>query len=163
MMARAALSKKKERKSMEIFLSPVLNLFIILIPFLLMTAVFVQTSVIDLFLPSTSKPHNLLPEAQSNVSKEKILILAIAPQGFYLILGEKLLKLIPKKNDYDYGQLEEVLQKVRDKLPEQQSIIIESDDGIIYDDIIHTMDRCRSCGLTNISLSASKNQPGQGK
>ena len=142
---------------MEIFLSPVLNLFIILIPFLLITAVFVQTSVIDLFLPSISRIQNSPPEAQSNVSKEKILILAIAPQGFYFILGDKLLKVIPKGDDYDYGTLEKVLQKVKDKLPEQHSIIIESDDDIIYDHIIHTIDRCQSCGLTHISLSASKN------
>ncbi|MGA1874358.1 MAG: ExbD/TolR family protein [bacterium] len=145
---------------MEIFLSPVLNIFIILIPLLLTTAVFIQTSAIDLFLPSASRLKNPSPEAQPNVSKEKILILAIAPQGFYLILGDKLLKLIPKKNDYEYGQLEEVLQKVRDNLPGQQSIIIEADDDVIYDDIIHTIDRCQACGLTNISLSASKDQEG---
>ncbi len=147
-------NKRKGKKTMELFTSPVLNLFIILIPFLLITAVFVQTSVIDLSLPSGK---NKTTSEEMKAPKEKLLILSIAPQGFYLILGEKLLKIIPKEEDtFSFTKLGEILQKVKDEFPEQTSIIIEADDGIIYDHIIHAMDQCRNCGLINISLSASK-------
>ena len=143
---------------MALFISPVLNLFIILIPFLLMTAVFVQTSVIDLFLPTVSKAKiNLTSESKPNIAQEKLLILSITTQGFCFILQDKILKTIPKgKNNYHFDECEKFLQKIHNKFPNQKSIIIEPDDTIIYDDIIHIIDQCRDAGIGNITLSAEK-------
>lgn len=150
--------KEKNSKSVELVMIPVLNVFLILIPFLLITAEFLHTAIIDISLPSQSRGRKSVASATVQTSpREQILILSIAPQGFYLLMGEKLIKIIPKGKEYYYEQLGEILQKVKKLFPDQQSIIIEADDSIVYDHIIHTMDQCRSCGLTNISLSASKN------
>ena len=142
---------------MELFLSPVLNLFIILIPFLLITAVFVQTSVIDLFLPTFSPKPNPESKSQQKVSKETLLILSIAPQGFSLIMEDRLMIHLPREKDFTFDRLGEILHPVRKKFPRQKSIIIEPDDSILYDDIIHIMDQCRASGLVNITLTAVKN------
>jgi len=151
-------SKKKKTKSLELFISPVLNLFIILIPFLLMSAVFVQTSVIDLYLPTVSKARiNLTSESKPNIAQEKLLILSINPQNFSFILQDKVMNIIPrKKNNYNFDECKKFLQIIREKFPSQKSIIIEPDDSIIYDYIIHIMDQCRDVGLINITLSADK-------
>jgi len=151
-------SKTKKTKSLELFISPVLNLFIILIPFLLMTAVFVQTSVIDLYLPTVSKARpNLTSESKPNIAREKLLILSINPHDLSFILQDKVMKIIPwKKNNYNFDECKTFLQIIREKLPNQKSIIIEPDDSIIYDYIIHIMDQCRDAGLVNITLSADK-------
>ena len=69
---------------------------------------------------------------------------------------ERLIHGYQNEHGYDFDKLEIVLKKLRENLPEQQSIIIESEDSIIYDHIIQAMDRCRACGLINIILSASK-------
>ena len=155
-MKKLIFKKGRFSKNMELFMSPVLNLFVILIPFLLMTAVFVQTSVIELTLPSKTKGKKVKANEKQTLAKEKLLILSIGPQGFYLILEGKLLKIIPKNDTYEFDKLEDILKKVKQRLPEQKSIIIEADDSIIYDYIIKVMDHCRACGLINISLSASK-------
>ena len=154
--------KRKTNKTVELYLTPVLNIFLNIIPLLLVTTVFVQTSVINLSLPSqpaagsaSAQAHQA--EKRPERKREQFLILSISAKGFYLILGDKLLKIIPKGgNNYDFDKLEAILRKVKKAFPEQESIIIESEDDIIYDHLIHTMDRCRACGLVDIILSASK-------
>jgi len=159
---RLTAKKRKENKTVELYLTPVLNIFLNIIPLLLVTAVFVQTAVIHLSLPSqpansaNSAAAQNLGEKTAEEKKEKLLILSIAAQGFYLILGGKLLKIIPKEKDYDFDELEVILRKVKETFPEQESIVIESEDNIIYDHLIHTMDRCRASGLVNVTLSAAK-------
>jgi biopolymer transport protein ExbD len=153
--------KRKGNKTLELYLTPVLNIFLNIIPLLLVTAVFIQTAVIRLSLPA--QPNFANSDAARNQVKqtaekkqEQLLILSIASEGFYLILGDELLKVIPKGNDYDFDKLEVILRKFKDAFPEQKSIVIESEDNIIYDHLIHTMDRCRACGLMNVTLSAGK-------
>lgn len=141
---------------MELCMTPALNLFIILIPFLLLTATFVQTSVIDIFLPYGPSQKTSKLETGGKISQEKFLILCIAPKGFYILASNKLLKIIPKRGDYDFDKLETILRKVKETFPERQAVIIESEDNIIYDHIIHAMDRCRACGLMNITLAVGK-------
>ena len=160
MSQQLTVKKRKKNKTAELYLTPVLNIFLNIVPLLLMTAVFIQTSVINLSLPSQSARSGAAAQnRQAKISEEKqekVLVLSIAASGFYLILGDKLLKIIPKGNDYDFDKLEVILQKVKKAFPQQQSIIIESEDTIIYDHLIHTMDRCRACGLVNIILSAGQ-------
>ena len=109
MALKRTLPRKQRHKTLELYISPVLNLFIVLIPFLLLTTVFVQTSVIDLSLPSTPDEKNLFTETPNEISKEKLLILCIADQGFYIILEDKLLNKIPKENNYNFDNLEKFL------------------------------------------------------
>ncbi|MEW6382008.1 MAG: biopolymer transporter ExbD [bacterium] len=160
-MPRLIEKKRKVNKTIELYLTPVMNIFLNIIPLLLVTAVFIQTSVINLSLPSQtagSAPAQSQVADGANARKPKqLLILSIAARGFYLILGDKLLKIIPKGDNYDFDKLEAILRKVKEAFPEQESIVIESEDDIIYDHLIHTMDRCRACGLVDIVLSASKN------
>ncbi len=151
--------KRRTNKSLDLNLIPIMNVFSIIIPFLLMTAVFIKTAIIDLYLPSKFQAviqEDKGKKGQQEEEKEKVLILSIAPQGFYLILNDKILKIIPKEEEYDFEKLEEMLYRIVEKFPQQQSIIIESEDTIIYDHVVQAMDRCRACGLVNILLSASK-------
>jgi len=154
--------KRKGNRTLELYLTPVLNIFLNIIPLLLVTAVFIQTSVIQLSLPSqpanSANSDAARSQAKQTAEKkqEQLLILSIASEGFYLILGDELLKVIPKGNDYDFDKLEVILRKFKEAFPEQEGIVIESEDNTIYDHLIHTMDRCRACGLMNITLSAGK-------
>ncbi|MEW5804126.1 MAG: biopolymer transporter ExbD, partial [bacterium] len=104
MADRLTLKKRKNNKTVELYLTPVLNIFLNIIPLLLVTAVFIQTSVINLSLPS--QPADSARSAQEQVTQEeeqeKPLILSISTKGFYLTLGGNLLKTIPKKNEYDF-------------------------------------------------------------
>jgi len=154
--------KRKGNKTLELYLTPVLNIFLNIIPLLLVTAVFIQTAVIHLSLPSQPDNSANAAAAQNQAKdadekkQEKLLILSITNQGFYLILGNELLKIIPKGKDYDFDKLEVILHKFKEAFPVQESIVIESEDNIIYDHLIHVMDRCRACGLVNVTLSAGK-------
>ncbi|MFH1673942.1 MAG: biopolymer transporter ExbD [Pseudomonadota bacterium] len=155
-MIKRNLGRKKTKKTIELCMTPTLNLFIVLIPFLLLTATFVQTSVIDLFLPYGSQQTTPEPKEKEKVSQDTFLILCIAPKGFYLLASDRLLKIIPKDAEYDFDKLETALRKVKETFPERQTVIIESEDTVIYDHIIHVMDRCRACGLMNITLAVGR-------
>ncbi|MGA1825817.1 MAG: ExbD/TolR family protein [bacterium] len=146
--------EKKESRAKanaNLCLTSALNLFIILIPFLLITAVFVNTSVIDMRLP-TSKA-----ETSDDTKKNDMLILAILGDGFYIILSDNLISYIPKKEKYDYEQLTHDITKVKEKFPAKNDVVIKADDKIIYDYLVRAMDICRSCGLTTINLAATHN------
>ena len=139
----------RAKPNTNLCLTSALNLFIILIPFLLVTAVFINTSVIDMRLP-TSK-------AETVEKKNDMLILAILEDGFYIILSDNLISYIPKKKTYDYEKLIQDIKKVKEKFPKKEDVVIKADDKIIYDYLVRVMDICSSCGLTNINLAATQN------
>ncbi|MGA1868895.1 MAG: ExbD/TolR family protein [bacterium] len=142
---------KKEgrtKTNVNLCLTSALNLFIILIPFLLVTAVFINTSVIDMKLPTT--------HAEYKGKENDMLILAILVDGFYLVLSDNLISYIPKEQAYNYARLRNDLTKIKTKYPSKEDIIIKADDRIIYDYLVQAMDECRLCGIPNITLAATQ-------
>ncbi len=52
MNLKQAIGKSRRSAEAEINITPVMNIFVILIPFLLLTATFVKIAIIDLSLPT---------------------------------------------------------------------------------------------------------------
>ncbi len=136
----------------ELNLTAVMNIFLILIPFLLLTAVFVKISVLELSLPNLNKKS---ASATAQNPKSIILnVLRIQETGFELKSPELTFTPINKKNDlYDWEILIEQLKKVKDTYPDSEEIIIAPAGTIKYDTIVSVMDRCRESGFPTISIS----------
>ena len=136
----------------ELNLTAVMNIFLILIPFLLLTAVFVRIAVLELALPNLNRQ---APLTQEKKSKSTILnILLIQRTGFELKSPDLRFTPIPTKNRrYDWESLKQQLEKVKTKYPESEDIIISPENEIKYDTIISVMDRCREAGFPNIPIS----------
>ncbi len=119
---------------------------IILIPFLLLSAVFSQTAILNLHLPEGTPP-----EAMAKKNEEPTILLpivSILDDGFVLNDGEKVLAVLPKKNDeYNFEKLSKLLLEIKQQFPEQEDIILLSQAQTRYDVLIHAMDAVREIRL----------------
>jgi len=132
---------KRDKPSVDIDITAFMNLMVVLVPFLLMTAVFSHTAVIDLNLPKKDS------SAQSKNDKDKFSIsVTIANDGLYLTDNKNgLIKLVKKKGEsHDFTVLTGVLKQVKARFLTLKNITILSQQNTAYSDIINTMDSVRS-------------------
>ena len=165
-----ALSKRPTRKvhrdieAISINITPVMNLFVVLIPFLLMSAVFVQISVIDSVLPKLSTATTIIQKKE----KDKLLVsVYIRSDGFSIgkvggnprpqfenqwakgDLGGR----IPKTNnkEFNFEALNNQMIKIKNSYPDAESVVIFPDGEIPYEELIKTMDATRETKVQDAS------------
>lgn len=135
-------SNKRVKKStqVELDITAFMNLMVVLVPFLLMTAVFTNISVLDLKLPglsSASKPDNKKPKFELQVTVRKNSMDLSDTRG-------GLIKHIPKtRSGYNYVLLRQTLRQVKYKFPDKTSITILSEPYTKYDTLVQLMDTVR--------------------
>jgi len=152
MNLKQAIGKDKQRQDVDVNIIPVMNIFLLLIPFLLLTAAFVRLAVIELSLPSLNKGQG--KQIQERPQNLVLVILAVKETGFQLKAQDfKFDPLYKKNNQYDYRQLVEQLKQIKQKHPYAEDIFISPENKVRYDIIIKVMDRCRETGFPNVSLS----------
>jgi biopolymer transport protein ExbD len=126
------------RKPVELNLVPMIDIFTVLVTFLLMTAVFSRLVIMQLDLPSSlAEPGATTPEFRLEV--------IVRQEGFELTNGTKLIAAIPKVNDeYDLKTLSELALSLKREYPDANdaSVLLELD--IEYDHLIQVMDAIRS-------------------
>ena len=154
----------------EINLVPFIDLLCSLISFLLMTAVWMQISSLEL------KQGSEAPEDQPEQQEQVQLKIHIHERGFTLMENEVEIPIActaevcnrtataanesgqPEtvlQSYYDYTQLEQKLKEEKDKYQNQKTVAIVLADGIPYNEMIKTMDTCIVVGLDGISLSGT--------
>ncbi|OGJ89348.1 MAG: hypothetical protein A2268_08470 [Candidatus Raymondbacteria bacterium RifOxyA12_full_50_37] len=140
----------------EVNLTPVMNMFLILIPFLVSMAVFAHVAVIEVNLPSDAG----MSKGQSR--KELKLTVAVSQTGFSLALGDTLLDTIPllDKSALNYTVLQQTLAEQRAIIENKNDLTVAVSDGIIFDKVVATMDAGRFAGFSKISLSSAPAQQG---
>ncbi len=142
---------KGHAQQTELNLTAVMNIFLILIPFLLLTAVFVRITVLELSLPRISRDESRTVTEKPDAVVLNILV--IKETGFELKSPDLTFTPIEKnQTDYDWEKLASQLERVKKAHPASDEIIISPEDAIKYDTIIGVMDRCREAGLPNISI-----------
>jgi len=124
----------------ELNITAFMNLMVILVPFLLITAVFSRLAILELNLPGSSTeavdPQEQTFQLEVIVRKDKIEV-GDRNQG--------LLGIYPntEEGEYDYEALSIKLSELKDRYPDKTdaSILLESD--IAYDTLVQVMDRVR--------------------
>jgi biopolymer transport protein ExbD len=124
----------------ELNITAFMNLMVILVPFLLITAVFSRLAILELNLPGSSTeavdPQEQTFQLEVIVRKDKIEV-GDRNQG--------LLGIYPntEEGEYDYEALSIKLAELKDRYPDKTdaSILLESD--IAYDTLVQVMDRVR--------------------
>jgi biopolymer transport protein ExbD len=140
-MRRSYANKKlarHARKPAELLLVPMIDIFTVLVTFLLMTAVFSRTVILQLNLPaSQTEFKDPPPGLQLEVMVRKDL-LQVADRN-----TGPLATLRNTPTGPDYEGLTEYLKRVKSKFPEKTdaSILLEPD--TTYDTVIQVMDRVR--------------------
>ena len=132
---------RRKHPAAELNITAFMNLMVVLVPFLLMTAVFSHITILDLNLPppgSQDKNQPKKPPYELRVTiREKMLVISDNRLGLIKRISEKAGKP-------DFARLKQTLKQVKARLPEHSNITILAEQQTSYDDLIRTMDSSRS-------------------
>ena len=131
--------RRQNIETAELNITAFMNLMVILVPFLLITAVFSRLAILELHLPGSSTepadPQELtfqlevtVREAQIEVGDRNLGALGVYPNA---------------DSGYDFEALSAKLSEIKESYPDKTdvSILLESD--IPYDTLVQVMDRVR--------------------
>ena len=119
-----------------------MNLMVVLVPFLLITAVFSRITIVELDLPSAKGPAPNTPTFRVEV--------VIREPGLEIMDGSKVIATIPKvAGTYDLPTLSDHLVQIKREYPDKDdaSVLVEPD--IPYDYLVQVMDTVRTVATTN--------------
>ncbi len=129
--------RRVDKEPPEFEITTFLNLMVVLVPFLLITAVFSRIAILELNLPE-----NAASSSQSNVKPLEIIVRADKLQVDY---GRKIMTNIPKtESGYDFEKLSRLLKTIKDRDPKKEDAMILMEPDLDYDYLILTMDATRS-------------------
>jgi len=139
----------------EVNLTAVMNIFLILIPFLLLTAVFAKIAVLEISLPAGSGGAS---SGSTPPEKSVLIILVLTKSGDMQIKStstEVQFETIYSKGleEYDFDKLVDQLKRLKERLPWLETLVLQPEDEVKYEIIIKIMDRCRENGFPNISMA----------
>ena len=137
-----SISRRRSRRNVEtaeLNITAFMNLMVILVPFLLITAVFSRLAVLELNLPGSS--------GEPVEPQEQAFQLEVIIRADKIEVGDRnqgRLGVYPNKGDgYDYEALSNKLSELKRRYPSKTdaSILLEQD--IEYDTLVQVMDRVR--------------------
>ncbi len=133
------VGRRPNEETAELNITAFMNLMVILVPFLLMTAVFSRLAIIELNLPgSSSEPanqQNLTFHLEVTVRKDQIEV-GDRNQGRFGVYKNS-------EDGYDFDALSEKLSEIKKRYPEKTDVAILLESDIAYDTLVQVMDRVR--------------------
>ena len=142
-MIRSRRGGRRIIEAAELNITAFMNLMVILVPFLLITAVFSRLAILELNLPASSTepadPQELTFQLEIIVRADKIEVgdRNVGALGIYPNTGE----------GYDYESLSTKLTEIKDSYPEKTDAAILLEADIAYDTLVQVMDRVRIAEL----------------
>jgi biopolymer transport protein ExbD len=133
-MARRHHYKRRMKEAPELDVTTFLNLMVVLVPFLLITAVFSRLTIIELDLSSSSA---------GNVTTEPNfrLEVIVREEGLEITNGNEVIAAIPKQDgDYDLATLSEYMVSLKRQYRDETAASILLEPMIPYDYLIQVMD-----------------------
>jgi len=131
----------------DLEIMPLMNLFVALIPMLLISAVFLNVTVIDMKAPSEAT------EADGGDKKENLALAVTIKDDYFVVEGRRISKRVISRADEDAEiQLAGALADVVAQYPDNRDVMIISQPQTLYTDIISVMDVSRDSGLPSVSL-----------
>lgn len=129
---------RRQRRPAELLLVPMIDIFTVLVTFLLMTAVFSRTVILQLNLPAAQTEFREPPpglQLEVMVRKDQLQV-ADRNTG-------PLATLPNTAAGYDYQGLTDYLKRVKAKFPEKTDATILLEHDTPYDTLVQVMDRVR--------------------
>lgn len=135
-------NRRHKQEVPELDITAFLNLMVVLIPFLLVSAVFTQLTVIELNMPPPSDGS----QQQEQDKKEKLdLEIVIRTATIEIHAGKQgLLQVFKMEEDtFDYAEISKLLQKLKTRNAEETTSMILVEPEINYDTLVQVMDTVR--------------------
>ena len=125
---------------------PMMNLFVVLVPMLLLSAVFVEIGSIDLATSGEAS-------AEAGDAGPPTVTVTATEIRVQVHPGARIAHRFDRSAEESYGALEEALAGWRADA-ESPEIIIASAPMVKYQALIHVIDRARAAGFTSYSLAS---------
>ena len=134
-------------QAVELNITAFLNLMVILVPFLLITAVFSRITILELNLPS--KDAVVRQEKEINLQ----LQLVVRKQSFEIRdsnLGR--IKYLERDNDDSvWDSFTDILVEIKSRFPDEQKITLLLDRDVNFKTLIEVMDRVRAADVVEFA------------
>ena len=139
-MARRKRSQKEpiETDIMELLnLTPMMDVFTVLVVFLLITAVFTSITIMELSVPTSTG-------ASASTKPAFAIEVIVRKAGLEIANGSSVEAAIPKKDGkYDLEKLSELLRSLKAQYPEKEDATVLMEPKVEYDYLIQVMDAVR--------------------
>jgi biopolymer transport protein ExbD len=137
-MNRRNQRKRRMEETTQLDVTTFLNLMVVLIPFLLISAVFSRVTIMELSVPTSAGG------SESNAPNFAIEVI-VRKTGLEIANGSYVEAAIPKKDDqYDMEMLSEMLMRLKAQYPDKEDATVLLEPDIAYDYLIQIMDAVRS-------------------
>lgn len=134
--------RARRHEQVELDITAFLNLMVILVPFLLITAVFSRLAILELELPRTSSGEGEpTPFQLEVVVRESVIELAAGDAG-------RLATFARREDGHDLAGLSVELQRIKAERPEHTQATLLLEAGVDYGELVRVMDVVRSTGAT---------------
>ena len=132
--------RRSRRKTPELDVTAFLNLMVVLIPFLLLSAAFSQFSILELNLPPDSK-------SQAKKDQKKVRNFDVIVRQDRLVVSDSIggvVKVIKRVNGkHNFSELSNILVKIKTRFPKKKNISILLEPNIEYELLVKAMDTAR--------------------
>jgi len=141
------IGKKRVEAAVELNITAFMNLMVILVPFLLITAVFSRITVLELNLPALNAKNN---------QQEKIqLQLELVLRKNSFDIQDANLGIIKRFERSDeetkWMKFTDVLVEIKTRFPDEKNISLLLEPGINYKTLIRVMDHVRSADIVQFT------------
>lgn len=130
----------------EVETLPLMNLFVVLIPMLLLSAVFLEMSVIRMHLPGEG-------DAEESARERLGLSVAILDEAWVIDGRGVKERVIDRTGPDAETELRAALGSLSERFPQDHDVVVRSAERTRYEDIVQVMDVSRESGFANVSLS----------
>jgi len=130
--------KLHTQEEAELSVTTFMNLMVVLVPFLLITAVFSRMTIVELNLPSSASGD---PPSEIGFRPEVV----VREAGIEITNGTAVIAELPKVDgEYDLAKLTEYMIELKREYPDVDDISVLLEPQIPYDYLIQVMDATRT-------------------
>lgn len=135
-------------------MTPLMNIFVTMIPLLLLTAAFTHIGMVSVSVPTQS-------EEVSSVATGKMSVTVnvhMSKAGFSVTASSSTLAdeelegldaLVPRsKGEYDFDKLTRVLERIKQRFEQSDTLVLIPEKSVVYHQIVRAMDSARSAERT---------------
>ncbi|MBT8108074.1 MAG: biopolymer transporter ExbD [Gammaproteobacteria bacterium] len=138
MARRHHYKRRTKQPAYEIDVTTFLNLMVVLVPFLLITAVFSRLTIVELNLPSSAGGP---ATADESFTPE----IVVREAGIEITNGKVVIATVPNVEDeFDLETLSDYMVELKQTYPQQEAAAVLMEAAIPYDYLIRVMDTVRA-------------------
>ena len=136
-MSRKRHYRRPDKETPEMDITTFLNLMVVLVPFLLITAVFSRITILELNLPTAA--------GSSAPTKIKLAIeVIVREKGLEIGNGSRVVARFPKVEEaHDFASLSKHLLEIKRNYPDKTDATVLMEPDIEYELLVHVMDAMR--------------------